>query len=314
MGMLMNFLGGAAKSLAGSIDQDRLEKKRIEDEQRQHEQQVSWAKAANAIRIAQEQASKPPEQRASGMPFAAGPGGFQQATEVATPVKFDKEGNVTEAAGWAPGPSVAVPAPVNKFKESKRVSGNDLVTYRVYEDGSEEEVARGPRASAGRGGGSSRAEVGEDGLTAYQREQLKRTDAREDRLSKQESKGGEKPENVRKLWDEEITRASELEGRALLSKAKQYGIGAPKPEGVGAAAPVDEDAIRNALLDKIDAKYGGRLKSSGVSGSAGANKPADKQVDAGMTLADALDYARKKAGGKLSPDVERKIRDAYGAD
>ena len=81
-----------------------------------------------------------------------------------------------------------------------------------------------------------------------------------------------------------------------------------------AAAPVDEDAIRNALLDKIDAKYGGRLKSSGVSGSAGANRPADKQGDAGMTLADALDYARKKAGGKLSPDVERKIRDAYGAD
>lgn len=154
MGRLMSFLGGAARSLQGSIEQDRLEQKRIEDEQRQHTQQVSWAKAANAIRIAQEQASKPPDQRASGMPFPAGPGGFQQATEVATPVKFDNEGNVTEAAGWAPGPSVAVPAPVNKFKESKRVSGSDLVTYRVYEDGSEEEVARGPRASAGRGGGS----------------------------------------------------------------------------------------------------------------------------------------------------------------
>lgn len=154
MGKLLSFLGGAAKSYANTLDQDRLEKKRIEDEQRQHTQQVSWAKAANAIRIAQEQASKPPDQRASGMPFPAGPGGFQQATEVATPVKFDNEGNVTEAAGWAPGPSVSVPAPINKFKESKRVSGNDLVTYRVYEDGSEEEVARGPRASAGRGGGS----------------------------------------------------------------------------------------------------------------------------------------------------------------
>ena len=154
MGRLMSFLGGAARSLQGSIEQDRLEQKRIEDEQRQHTQQVSWAKAANAIRIAQEQASKPPDQRASGMPFSAGPGGFQQATEVATPVKFDNDGNVTEAAGWAPGPSVSVPAPINKFKESKRVSGNDLVTYRVYEDGSEEEVARGPRASAGRGGGS----------------------------------------------------------------------------------------------------------------------------------------------------------------
>ena len=154
MGRLMSFLGGAARSLQGSIEQDRLEQKRIEDEQRQHTQQVSWAKAANAIRIAQEQASRPPDQRASGMPFPAGPGGFQQATEVATPVKFDNEGNVTEAAGWAPGPSVAVPAPVNKFKESKRVSGSDLVTYRVYEDGSEEEVARGPRATVGRVGGS----------------------------------------------------------------------------------------------------------------------------------------------------------------
>lgn len=259
MGMLMNFLGGAAKSLAGSIDQDRLEQKRIEEDERQRVNQVSWAKAANAIRITQEQASRPPERRVSGMPFAAGPGGFQQATEIATPAKFNEAGDVTEAAGWAPGPSMAVPAPINKFKESKRVSGNDLVTYRVYEDGSEEEVARGPRASAGRGGGSSRAAIGEDGLTAYQREQLKRTDAREARLGKQSGKGGERPDNVRKAWDEEAARTAELEGEALRSKAAQYGM---DQRGL----PTDDETLRSALMAQIDAQYGKRLESASKRG------------------------------------------------
>ena len=267
MGKLLSFLGGAAKSYANTLDQDRLEQKRIEEDQRQHDNQVSWAKAANAIRIAQEQASRPPDQRASGMPFAAGPGGFQQATEVATPVKFDGDGNVIEAAGWAPGPSVAVPDP-NALDPYKAA----MLEQKQLDRDARIEAAK---IRGSRGGGSSRAEVGEDGLTAYQREQLKRTDAREERLGKQEGKGEEKPENVRKLWDDEITRASELEGRALLSKAKQYGITEPRFDGVGTAPPVDEEAVRTALLDKIDAKYGGRLKSSGVSGGAGAGRPKD---------------------------------------
>ena len=154
MGRLLSFLGGAAKSLANTIDQDRAERQRAEDDDKRFRMNLSYAKAANAINIMQEQASKPADQRASGAPFLTAPGGYQQNTEIATPVEFDENYDVKKAAGWAPGPSVAVPAPVNKFKESKRVSGSDLVTYRVYEDGSEEEVARGPRASAGRGGGS----------------------------------------------------------------------------------------------------------------------------------------------------------------
>lgn len=311
MGMLMNFLGGAAKSLAGSIDQDRLEKKRIEDEQRQHEQQVSWAKAALALQINTKTKTAIPAPSPLGAPIKDASGNWVQPTQIESGALVDDELNVTRAPSMLPGPSVPVAAPIRKFKDTKRTEGNEFVTYRVYDDGSEELLSRGPR---GLGGGGSSVPRDSEGMTPKERKTYELAVAREERLKKQEGGDGERPENVRKLWDEEVTRASELEGRALLSKAKQYGIEAPKPEGIGAAAPVDEDAIRNALLDKIDAKYGGRLKSSGVSGSAGANRPADKQGDAGMTLADALDYARKKAGGKLSPDVERKIRDAYGAD
>ncbi len=126
----------------------------MEDEQRQHTQQVSWAKAANAIRIAQEQASKPPDQRASGMPFPAGPGGFQQATEVATPVKFDGDGNVIEAAGWAPGPSVAVPDPMAlNPKDAARLEFDRQKQADTNANAAARTAALGGRG--GRGGGSS---------------------------------------------------------------------------------------------------------------------------------------------------------------
>lgn len=276
MGKLLSFLGGAAKSYANTLDQDRLEKKRIEDDERQHDNQVSWAKAANAIRIAQEQASKPPDQRASGIPFSAGPGGFQQATEVATPVKFDNDGNVIEAAGWAPGPSVAVPDP-NALDPYKAA----MLEQKQLDRDARIEAAK---IRGSRGGGSSRAPVGEDGLTAYQREQLKRTDAREERLGKQSSKGGERPDNIRKAWDDEAARTAALEGEALRSKAAQYGM---DQRGL----PTDDETLKSALMAQIDAQYGKRLESASKRGG-------DKQQDPSKPDAESPPVA----GAKKAPD------------
>lgn len=157
--------------------------------------------------------------------------------------------------------------------------GANRRSVQRYSDGSEKDLGAPSPVRAASGGGSSSTKVrtvtNSDGSkTDYDPNtgaELKHFPAK----GGGGKKDGDKPEDVRKLWDDEITRASELEGRALLSKAKQYGITEPRFDGVGTAPPVDEEAVRAALLDKIDAKYGSRLKSSGASGGAGVGKPDD---------------------------------------
>ncbi len=258
MGRLLSFLGGAAKSLANTIDQDRAEKQRAEDDDKRFKMNLSYAKAANAINIMQEQASKPADQRASGAPFLTAPGGYQQNTEIATPVEFDENYDVKKAAGWAPGPSVAVPDP-NALDPYKAA----MLEQKQLDRDARIEAAK---IRGSRGGGSSRAEVGDDGLTAYQREQLKRTDAREERLGKQSSKGGERPDNIRKAWDDEAARTSALEGEALRSKAAQYGM---DQRGL----PTDDETLRSALMAQIDAQYGKRLESASKRGGDKQSEP-----------------------------------------
>lgn len=283
MGRLMSFLGGAAKSLANTLDQDRLEKKRIEDEQRQHTQQVSWAKAANAIRIAQEQASKPPDQRASGMPFPAGPGGFQQATEVATPVKFDNDGNVIEAAGWAPGPSVAVPDP-NALDPYKAA----MLEQKQLDRDARIEAAK---IRGSRGGGSSRAPVGEDGLTAYQREQLKRTDAREDRLSNQSGKGtgGMTEKGWREGMDQTLSSIQGAEDGKLKSIIRQYG-----GDNI-LTGDMDTDMLRDTAFSVAET-YWNERKPSNKKASEPEPKKADSPPVAGATKAPDGNWYVQKNG------------------
>lgn len=308
MGMLMSFLGGAAKSLAGSIDQDRLDKRRIEDEQRQHEQQVSWAKAALALQINTKTKTAIPAPSPLGAPIKDASGNWVQPTQIESGALVDDELNVTRAPSMLPGPSVPTTDPY-ALKPYEAAKLEDSKLNRE----SREKAAR-IRAS---GGGPSVPRDSE-GMTPKERKTYELAVAREDRLKKQEGGDGERPENVRKLWDEEITRASELEGRALLSKAKQYGIAAPESEGIGAAAPVDEEAIRNALLDKIDAKYGSRLKSGGASGGAGVDKPGgaaknqgEKPANsAGLLSAPPAAVAELKADP--SPEAKRDFDEVFG--
>lgn len=278
MGMLMNFLGGAAKSLAGSIDQDRLEKKRIEDEQRQHEQQVSWAKAALALQINTKTKTAIPTPTPFGAPVKDASGNWVQPTKTPVGALLDERtAEVVRPAALEDGPNVPTMDP-------------NALTPAQAETARQKELDRASRENAARirgssrGGGSSRAAVGEDGLTAYQREQLKRTDAREARLGKQSGKGGERPDNVRKAWDEEAARTAELEGEALRSKAAQYGM---DQRGL----PTDDETLRSALMAQIDAQYGKRLESASKRGG-------DKQPEPEKTG----DESPPIAGAKKAPD------------
>lgn len=276
MGMLMNFLGGAAKSLAGSIDQDRLEKKRIEDEQRQHEQQVSWAKAALALQINTKTKTAIPAPSPLGAPIKDASGNWVQPTQIESGALVDDELNVTRPAAMLPGPSV----PTTDPNAPTQYQAAMLEQKQLDRDARIEAA----KIRGSRGGGSSRAEVGEDGLTAYQREQLKRTDAREARLGKQSGKGGERPDNVRKAWDEEAARTAELEGEALRSKAAQYGM---DQRGL----PTDDETLRSALMAQIDAQYGKRLESASKRGG-------DKQPEPEKTGNESPPIA----GAKKAPD------------
>lgn len=217
MGRLMSFLGGAAKSLANTLDQDRLEKKRIEDEQRQHTQQVSWAKAAEALRINTATKTAMPTETPLGAPVKDAAGNWVQPTQVASGALVDDELNVTRPASMLPGRSIPTTDPYaptpyqSAMLEQKQLDRNARI---------EAAKIRGSR-----GGGSSRAEVGDDGLTAYQREQLKRTDAREERLSNQSGKGsgGMTEKGWREGMDQTLSSIQGAEDGKLKSIIRQYG-------------------------------------------------------------------------------------------
>lgn len=144
-------------------------------------------------------------------------------------------------------------APRVPTKEVERKVGDKIVRYRQFSDGTEEVIAEAPRYRPD--GGGSRQEIGEDGLTAYQRAQLEERRKNRERLERNGGKGGERPDNVRKAWDEEAMRIGEMEGEALRSKAAQYGM---DHRGL----PTDDETLRAALLAQVDAEYGKRLESA----------------------------------------------------
>lgn len=266
MGKLLSFLGGAAKSLANTLDQDRLEQKRIEDDERQFAKQVSWAKAAEAIRANMQTKTAIPTPSPFGSPIKNESGNWVQPTKTPVGALLDEQtGDVVRPAALEDGPSLPAADPYAlKPYEAARLQDSALNRE------SRIEVAK---IRGSRGGGSSRAAVGDDGLTAYQREQLKRTDAREERLGKQSSKGGERPDNIRKAWDDEAARTSALEGEALRSKAAQYGM---DQRGL----PTDDETLRSALMAQIDAQYGKRLESASKRGGNDSKSASPSAPDA----------------------------------
>ncbi len=217
MGKLLSFLGGAAKSLANTLDQDRLEKKRIEDDERQFAKQVSWAKVAEAMRVNTKTKTAIPVETPDGGPIQDENGNWIQRTQIASGALLDDDLNVTRPPAMLPGRSIPTTDP-NAPTQYQQA----MLEQKQLDRDARIEAAK---IRGSRGGGSSRAEVGDDGLTAYQREQLKRTDAREERLSNQSGKGsgGMTEKGWREGMDQTLSSIQGAEDGKLKSIIRQYG-------------------------------------------------------------------------------------------
>lgn len=244
MGLLGDF-GAAFFSIAGNNmqqqeDQDRAI--RLQEEiERRRTARMQNLKAKTSL----------PEQRAYGAPRQdLKTGKWYQDTQEAQQATMDERtGDVLQPAAWRQGPAVEVPDP------------NALTPYqRAQIDQKElDREAKIQAAKERRGNGGSGAPRGEDGLTAYQREQLKLQREREARLTDQGTRGngGKKdtPDAVRKTWTETAAQIDAASGETLRSIAAQYGM---DQRGL----PTDDDSLKAALLAQVDAEFGKRLQSS----------------------------------------------------
>lgn len=308
MGRLLSFLGGAAKSLANTIDQDRLEQKRIEDDQRQFDKQVSWAKAAEAIRANVKTNTEVPVPVPFGPPTKGADGSWSQGTKIARGALLDERtADVVRPAALEDGPALPTTDPM-------------ALTPAQAETARQKELDRASRENAARIRGSSRG----GSSSTKPKYELRNIGGRVMRINVNDpeaepqdvgpaSKTGSKEDSadtIRKKWTDVATAINGAEGEALRSIAMQYGM---DQRGL----PTDDDSLKAALLAQVDAEFGGRLKGKS-GGKAKSDAPAPKSKtdapDDELSLAQALALARKKSGGKLSPEIERKIRDAYGAN
>lgn len=297
MGRILNFLGGAARSLQGSIDQDRLEQKRIEDDERQFAKQVSWAKAAEAIRANMQTKTAIPTPSPFGAPIQDANGNWVQPTKTPVGALLDEQtGDVVRPAALEDGPAVPVPAPIRKFKDSERTVGDEKVTFRVYEDGSEEELSRGGRYRQG-GGGSSSAKVrtvtNSDGSkTDYDPNtgaELKHYPAK--------GGGGTKPA------DQDKVRESYMKDREFIRGAQTVDELATYLTSIGAKVPArDSQEVLNAPVNQEDDHYLGVLRDV-------AAKAADARVS-GKVKQDKPDEA---SAAQLKPPPQDVLSQAKNA-
>lgn len=224
-----------------------------------------------------------------GVPVDRGGGRFEQATRV--PVRAllnENTAEVVRPASWADGPSIPVPDP-------------NALTPAQMETARQKELDRESRENAARIRGASRGGSG-GGMTEFQRASIDERKANRERLEKQRGgSGGMTEKGWREGMDATLSSIQGAEAGKLKSIIRQYG-----GDNI-MTANMDDDMLREAAFSVAETYWNERKPSNKA-------KAGDKQEDAGMTLAEALGYARKKAGGKLSPDVERKIRDAYGAN
>lgn len=294
MGRLLSFLGGAAKSLQNTIDQDRTEKQRAEDDDKRFKMNLSYAKAANAINIMQEQASKPADQRASGAPFLTAPGGYQQNTEVATPVEFDENYDVKRAAGWAPGPSISVAAPPPmRVKAGETlydpITGDELMTGKEVPMTQYQRERNEILRSKGGGGGG--------GMTAWQESQTERQSAQDQRQAKIDA-NAEVGARMTPFSDQiaELETAVDESGGSELSRfmASQ---GAPRQAQTNVAAA--KTWMREKLKSDVYQEYG--------VGATNERKPSNPQ----STLS-APPAAVAELKADPSPEAKRDFDEVFG--
>lgn len=274
-----NFLSIAGNNMQQQEDQDRAIRLQEEIERRRFARQQNM-KAKTSL----------PEQRPVGAPYQDPQSGkWLQRTQQARQALLDENtGDVTQAAAWEDGQPVEVADP------------NALTPYQQAQI-SQKELDRAAKIQAAkerRGSGGSGAPRGEDGLTAYQREQLKLQREREARLTDQGTRGngGKKdtPDAVRKTWTETAAQISSADTQTLRSIAAQYGM---DQRGL----PSDDAALKDALLAQVDAEFGKRLQSS-----AGKARAPDTNDKTSPPPAKVIEAAREAIAKGADPAAVRK--------
>lgn len=246
MGALSDFMRGAAGEVYNQRQQKRYMEEQEAAEERRTQRQLKYAEAAEARRRLAQNQDRATELNMQGPQVGLDDQGRPSLLRAIAEVDPNSGALTARRERVADAPRVPT-------KEVERKVGDKIVRYRQFSDGTEEVIAEAPRYRPD--GGGSRQEVGEDGLTAYQRAQLEERRKNRERLERNGGKGGERPDNVRKAWDDEAVRIGEMEGEALRSKATQYGM---DQRGL----PTDDETLRSALLAQVDAEYGKRLESA----------------------------------------------------
>lgn len=271
MGMLMNFLGGAAKSLQGSIEQDRLEQKRIEDDDRRHKQEVSWAKTAAAMQLNLKTNTAIPEETPLGAPIKDDSGNWVQPTQIASGALVDDELNVTRPAKMMPGRSIPTTDP-----NAPTPYQAAMLEQKQLDRDSRIEAAR-IRSSRS---GSSRAPIGYDGLTPDQRADNARADAKEKRLAGKVGNGGMTEKGWREGMDSTLSSIQGAEDGKLKSIIRQYG-----GDNI-MTGDMDTEMLREAAFSVAETYWNERKPSSKK-----ASEPEPKKADSPPV-----------AGAKKAPD------------
>ena len=248
MGALSDFLRGAAGEVYNQRAQKRQMESQLEMEAAREKRQLKFAEAAEARRRRQTNEDRATELNLRGPAVDVDDTG--QAALMRAVAEVDPESGALRARRER-----VADAPVTIERRGTRKTAEGTVTGAWMTDGTF--VPDGDPMPPRPVGGSVPRDA--DGLTPYQRAQLEETRKNRERLERNNSKGGERPDNVRKAWDEEATRISAMEGEALRSKAIQYGM---DQRGL----PTDDDTLRSALLAQVESEYGKRLKSASSRG------------------------------------------------
>lgn len=294
MGKLMDFLGG----FGGSLGNQLQEKRRMDYATAAEELQRKRMREDAATTYNLKTELEPPVPTPYGQPVQRGPGNWVQPTRIARPGRLAASGTAVESPGaWEDGPDVPAQDP------------NALTPYQQAQI-SQKELDREAKIQAAkerRGSDGSGAPRGEDGLTAYQREQLKLQREREARLTDQGTRGngGKKdtPDAVRKTWTETAAQISTADTQTLRSIAAQYGM---DQRGL----PSDDAALKDALLAQVDAEFGKRLESS-----AGKARAPDSKDKTSPAPAKVLQSARDAIAKGADPAAVRKrVAEMLGID
>ena len=290
MGALSDFLRGAAGEVYNQSAQRRQMEQQTQAEDDRMRRQLKFAEAAERRRRLGANQDRAAELNAQGLQAGIDESGRQALYRVTADVDPNTAGLSTRRERVGDAPVTPVGRPFTVY------DGANKRSVQRYSDGTEKDLGD-PSPIREENAGSSVPRDAE-GLTPYQRMQLEETRKNRERLERQSGKGGERPDNVRKAWDEEASRVSQMEGEALRSKARQYGM---DQRGL----PTDDETLKSALLAQVDAEYGKRLESARSRKPAGQEAPTRSSAQPDQQDAIRQAKAAIAAGAPRDAVIER---------